>query len=135
MRRALVAAVAVALAVGATACGSKGNGMSDAAQRQLSALVGQVRNAADARDATGAGRALYELSATVHRYEQNGDLSSARADEILGAATQVAGHLALITTTTTTTTTTTMPAPPPPPPKKDHHDKHGDHKGPGGGGD
>src|SRR5579862_4846000 len=45
VRRALVAAVAVALAVGATACGSKGNGMSDAAQRQLSALVGQVRNA------------------------------------------------------------------------------------------
>jgi hypothetical protein len=121
VRRALSTTLLIALAVAAGACGGKHNGLSDAAQRQLNAMVGQVRAAADAREVAGADRVLAELRRAVHSYQQNGDLSSARASEILDAATLVQARLALVTTTTTTTTTL-------PPSSNEEHD-HGKHRG------
>jgi hypothetical protein len=118
----------LALAVGTAAagCGSS-RGMSDTAGQQLGALVATVRTAAAAHDAARADAALARLGHAVHNYERSGDISTARASEILGAAARVKTRLASITTTTTTTTTT-----PPPPPHEDHHDQnkhHGKDKG------
>jgi hypothetical protein len=106
--------------------------MSDRAGQQLGALVATVRAAAAAHDAARADVELARLGNAVHNYEQSGDISAARASEILGAAARVKTRLASITTTTTTTTTTTLP----PPPHEDHHDQNKHHgKDKGGKGD
>jgi len=113
--------VALTLGIALAGCGSSGS-MSDTASRRLGALVGKVRAAAVAHDATRADTELATLRNAVQGYQQSGDISAARASEILGAAARVKTRLASITTTTTTTTTTTLP----PPPHEDHHgpDKH-----------
>jgi len=123
--------VALTLGIALAGCGSSGS-MSDTASRRLGALVGKVRAAAVAHDATRADTALATLRKAVQAYQQSGDISTARASEILGAAARVKTRLPSITTTTTTTTTTT----PPPPPHEDHHDHDKHHgKDKGGNGD
>jgi len=107
--RAITAAVVVILA--AASCGSSG-AMSDTARQKLDALVGQVRAAAVARDRPEAKHALGSLRHWVHQFQQDGQISSGRATEILAAAATVEAHLAPYATTTTTTTTTTLPEPP-----------------------
>lgn len=119
---------ALALALVAAGCGSSGK-MSDSARQHLDALVGTVRTAAAAHDGARAHAALGSLRKSVQAYEQAGEISAARASEILAAAARVDGRLSLITTTTTTTTTL-------PQPQYDHgHDRgkhHGKDKGDGG---
>jgi len=118
--------VALTLGIAAAGCGSSAS-MSDTASQRLGALVGRVRAAAVAHDAARADAAIATLRTAVHGYETSGDLSAARASEILGAAAQVETRLASITTTTTTTTTTLAP-----PHDEDHHDRekhHDKHKG------
>ena len=123
--------VGLTVAIAAAGCGSS-RGMSDRASQQLGALVGRVRAAAAAHDAARADAALARLGKAVHDYEQSGDISAARASEILRAAAGVKTRLASITTTTTTTTTTSIP----PPPNEDHHDHDKHHgKDKGGNGD
>jgi len=130
-RVALLLVIALTLGVAAAGCGSS-RGMSDTAGQQLGALVGRVRAAAAAHDATRADAALATLRNAVKTYQRSGDISAARASEILGAAARVKTRLASITTTTTTTTTTTLP----PPPNEDHHDHDKHHgKDKGGNGD
>ena len=124
-RRVIGALALVAVAAG---CGSSGS-MSDAARDRLDVLVGKVRAAAVARDRYAADRALASLRQSVRSYQQHGDISAARATEILDAAARVETRLVRFTTTTTTTTTTL------PEPSDEGHDRpeHGDkdkgHKG------
>jgi len=129
--RAVTAAVAVILV--AASCGSSGR-MSGTARQKLDALVGQVRAAAVARDRPQAKHALGSLRHWVHQYQQDGQISSGRATDILAAAAAVEAHLAPYATTTTTTTTTTLPEPAEHPEPKHHEpDKHhGRDKGPKG---
>ena len=117
------AACALAAAILFGACGSGGQGMSDAARRRLTPLVEQVRERAAAHDAAGAEQVLATLRQTVARFEQQGAISGADAEAIMHAAGAVESKLALITTTTTTTTTA-----PPLDEEQDHGDKHGHHK-------
>ena len=105
------------------ACGSKGQGTSDAARNRLEALVAQVRQHAAAHDAVGAEDALARLRRSVTTFEHRGSISAADAAAIMHAAGTVESKLTLITTTTT------KPPPPPPPEKKDHGPKHGHKKG------
>jgi hypothetical protein len=122
----MTAAVVVTLA--AASCGSSG-GMSDAARQKLDALVGQVRAAAIARDRPQAKHALGSLRHWVHEFQQDGQIGSGRATDILAAAATVEAHLAPYATTPTTTTTTTVPEP------DEHHEPdkhHGKDKGPKG---
>jgi len=129
--RAITAAVVVILA--AASCGSSG-AMSDTARQKLDALVGQVRAAAVARDRPEAKHALGSLRHWVHQFQQDGQISSGRATDILAAAATVEAHLSPYATTTTTTTTT-LPEPPEhrEPPKHHEPDKrHGKGKGPKG---
>jgi len=114
--RAITAAVVVILA--AASCGSSG-AMSDTARQKLDALVGQVRAAAVARDRPEAKHALGSLRHWVHQFQQDGQISSGRATDILAAAATVEAHLAPYATTTTTTTTTL-----PEPPEHREPDKH-----------
>ena len=130
--RAMTAAVAVILA--AASCGSSG-AMSDTARQKLNALVGQVRAAAVARDRPQAKHALGSLRHWVHQFQQDGEISSGRATDILAAAATVEAHLAPYATTTTTTTTTTLPQPDEHPGPDKHHEPdkhHGKDKGPKG---
>jgi len=114
--RAITAAVVVILA--AASCGSSG-AMSDTARQKLDALVGQVRAAAVARDRPEAKHALGSLRHWVHQFQQDGQISSGRATDILAAAATVEAHLSPYATTTTTTTTTL-----PEPPEHREPDKH-----------
>jgi hypothetical protein len=107
--------------------GTNDGGLSATTRAQLASLVEQVRSAAGSRDRQGAKAALAELQRAVASYKSQGDISSARAAEILTAAAQVQTNLALVPVPTTTTTTTTT-APP-------DHKKGGDGKGKGDKGD
>ena len=102
-------AIGVAIALGG--CGG-GGGLSSAGRARLGPLVEQVRHAAESRDRQRTQHALGELRAAVATSEKNGDVSSARAAQILAAATEVQNRLTLIPTTTTITTTTTTTTPP-----------------------
>ena len=93
--------------------------MSDTARQKLDALVGQVRAAAVARDRPEAKHALGSLRHWVHQFQQDGQISSGRATDILAAAATVEAHLSPYATTTTTTTTTL-----PEPPEHREPDKH-----------
>ena len=134
-RMIVVAALAVALAL--SGCGSGSNaGMSGAARSALETLVQRVRYAAEASDRPATQRALTDLVAALATYRRNGDVSSARAAEILGGVAGVESRLTLVATTTTTSTTTSTTAATTttvaPPPKGPHH-KKSDRKGPGDG--
>ena len=87
----------------------------------------QIRRAAEARDRVGAQHALAALQGAVAASEQDGEIGSAKAAQILAAAERVQHQLALVPTTTTTTTTTTTV------PEKKGHGKEGKHNGDGGG--
>jgi hypothetical protein len=116
------AACALAAAILLAACGSSGQGMSDAARRRLTPLVEQVRERAAAHDAAGAEQTLATLRQTVAQFEQQGAISRADAEAIMHAAGAVESKLALITTTTTTTTAPLSDE------EQDHTDKHGHHR-------
>jgi len=130
-----VAAFAFAAAVVLGGCGgSTGGGLSATARTRLTTLVEGVRRAADSGDRQAAQQALANLQGVVSSYESHGDISSARAAQILTAAAGVERNLGLIPTTTTTTATTT-----PPPPGHGHsgngpgNSKKGDKSNGGGG--
>ena len=107
--RVVVLTFAAVLALGGCG-GQSGGGMSSAARDQLLPLVQQVRRAAESRDVQGARRALTELQRAVASHADRGEISPARAAQILGAAALVQRRLGLVPISTTTTTTT--PAPP-----------------------
>jgi hypothetical protein len=69
---------------------------------------------------------LAELQRAVASYGKHGDISTARAAQILTAAAQVESRLSLVPTTTTTTTTTA------PGVGRGHGDKHKGDNGNGG---
>ena len=122
----LACAFAFAVACAFGGCGGGSDGLSTAARTQLTPLVRQVRRAAESLDRQGAQRALADLQRAVAASEKRGDISSAKAVEILRAAAGVESRLALVPTTTTTrattTTTTTTPA-------RGHGDKRKGDKG------
>jgi hypothetical protein len=121
-------AFAFAVIVAFAGCGGTNDGgLSATARAQLASLAEQVRTAAGSRDRQGAKQALTELQRAVASFKSQGDISSARAAEILTAAAQVQTNLALVPVPTTTTTTTTT-APP-------DHKKGGGGKGKGDTGD
>jgi hypothetical protein len=109
-----------------TACGGGGMPtMSDDAASRVQSQVTAVRNAVAARDADGAARALATLRSTVEHLRRSGDVSAAKASEIVAAATDVQAQLVAITTTTTTTTT--RPPAPPTKPAKGPKGDEGEH--------
>jgi hypothetical protein len=112
LTRSVALAFSLALVVGGCG-GSSDGGMSAAARSRLTPLVRQVRRSAESRDPQGVQRALTDLRRAVASYGNHVDLSAARAAQILAAATQVQGDLALVPTTTTTTTATTTTTTPP----------------------
>jgi hypothetical protein len=127
-RAPLACAFAVAVTWSFGGCGGGSDGLSTATRTQLTPLVRQVRRAAESLDGQGAQRALADLQRAVAASEKRGDISSAKAVEILRAAAGVESRLALVpttTTTATTTTTTTTPA-------RGHGDKGKGDKGGGG---
>jgi ribosomal protein S20 len=114
-----VGAFAFALALALGGCGgSTDDGLSAAARAQLTTLVKDVRRAAENGDRQAGQRALSQLRSAVASYESRGDISTARAAQILAAAAGVESRLALIPAPTTTTTTTKAP-----PDKPGHGDK------------
>jgi hypothetical protein len=121
------AAVALALVLALGGCGTSDDGISAAARSRLAPLVRQIRRAAESRDRAGAQHALAALQGAVAASEQDGEISSAKAAQILAAAERVQHQLGLLPApTTTTTTTTTIP-------KKKGHGKGDKHNGDGGG--
>lgn len=103
-------AFAFAVTFAFAGCGGTNDGrLSATARARLASLVEQVRSAAGSRDRQGAKAALAELQRAVASYKSQGDISSAKAAEILTAAAQVQSNLALVSAPTTTTTTTTAP--------------------------
>ncbi len=75
-----------------SACGGGGlPTMSDDAASRVHAQVTAVRDAVTARDADGAARALATLRSTVEHLRRSGDVSGAKAAEILAAAADEAG--------------------------------------------
>jgi hypothetical protein len=127
------------LALGSlSACGSASStsSYSAAAARSLQADLKSVDQAVVAGNDAQAAAALALLTNDANRAVGDGQLSSARAASILGAANRLRADLAATTTTTTvpattttsTTTTSTTTAPPPtapPPPAHHHHGKPG----------
>ena len=97
-----------ALAFALSGCGGGSGGLSAAAQSRLVPLVEQVRRDAESGDRVGTQRALAELRNAVASFQSHGDISSARAAQILDAAAGVESRLAMIPTTTTTPTPTTQ---------------------------
>ena len=125
-----VLAFAIAVAGSFGGCGGGSDGLSTAARTQLTPLVRQVRRAAESLDRQGTQRALADLQRAVAASQKRGDISAAKAVEILRAAAGVESRLALVPTTTTmatTTTTTTTTTPP-----RGHGDKRKGDKGGGG---
>jgi hypothetical protein len=120
----LAAALAAVVLVG---CGSSSPSISEDASQQLELRVEAVRNAAAARDRTGAEAALADLRRSVEALRSRDEVSSDRVSEILDAAATVEARLQSIPTTTTTTTTTL-----PPPTRGQDED---DNRGRGRGGD
>ena len=112
-----VGAYAFALALTFGGCGgTTDGGISAAARTRLTTLVKDVRRAADSGDRQAGQRALTQLRSAVESYESRGDISTARAAQILAAAAGVESRLALIPAPTTTTTA---------PEKPGHGDKGG----------
>jgi len=131
--RSVASVVAVGLALALGGCGGNGDGgLSATRQARLDALAQHVRAAAESLDREGSLRALTDLQDAVASYKNSGDISSARAAQILTAADDVRSRLDLIpTTTTTTTSTTTTTTSPPVGPGRGH--KKNAAKGNGGG--
>ena len=117
----LAAALAAVVLVG---CGSSSPGISEDASQQLELRVEAVRNAAAARDRTGAEAALADLRRSVDALRSRDEVSKGRATEILDAAATVEARLQSIPTTTTTTTTL-----PPPTRGQDEDDNRGRGRG------
>ena len=120
--------IVVAAALALSGCGGQNNDPLSVTERaRLAPLVREIRRTAESFDRRGAQRALAQLQVAVSSDQGRGDISAARAAEILTAAAQVRSRLALVPATTTTTTTTTTPPDGPPGPGNKKHDH-----GPGG---
>lgn len=85
-----IAAVALPLALGA--CGSD-PGVTEVASVDLLARVDRVEAAVDEGDAEAAHERLIALEKAVSRWLDDGQLSEARAAEILSASTAVAARI------------------------------------------
>lgn len=122
MKAPRLAVVAVgALAILAGACGSGQAPVSSSASAALTRQVSAIRASALRHDPETAAAELAQLDAMVTSLQQQGQITPARASEILVSASEVNAQLAAITTTTTSTTTSTTVAPTTTaPPKNDH---------------
>lgn len=134
LTRIAVVGVLVSGALGLSACGDDGSGVSASAAKHLDAQVEALRTtAADPRaDRQTAAHQLALLRDSVNQLQSDGDLSESAATRIRRAADAVESQLTeLPAPTTTTTTTTTIP------PSEDDHgngngrDGDGDRKGKG----
>src|SRR5262249_47478174 len=108
------------------ACGSRGQGISQAARDDLNPLISQARTRAAAHDAAGAAQALNALQQKAKQLERSDDVSPADAAAITHAVSEVESELAPAPTPPTTPLAPAPPFPPVPP------DDHGD-RGPGHG--
>ncbi len=94
----------LALAFAATVIAGCGGpaALSDEGAASLGATVGALRAAAEAGDVDRARSELLALRTSAAALQASGDISAARAAEVLDAAAEVESSLLLITTTTTT---------------------------------
>lgn len=104
------------------ACGDNDSLSSEAAQ-QLDMRVDEIRAAAEGDDRSLLEARLAELRRTVGELQSRGEVTEARAREILAAAAEVEALSFAVPTTSTTTTTTTAPPPPPDDDKDDDEDR------------
>ena len=109
------------------------------ASRDLQSRVDAIRTAADGGDVQGAQTLLAQLERAVERWQQRGDLSAGRANQILSAAQGVTALFGVVPTSPTPSPSpseTPKPSKPPKPEKspKDHGPGKSD-KAPGHEGD
>ena len=118
MRPALSTLLGVAVSsvlgiLGLMACGARTPAISQTASTSLSAELARIETAAANHDQAGAHAQLVTLRNHVLSYEASGQISGARATQILKTADLIDADLSLIPTTTTSTSTTTTEAPVP----------------------
>jgi hypothetical protein len=93
--------------LGVMACGARTPAISQTASTSLSAELVGIETAAANHDQAGAHAQLVTLRNDVLSYEASGQISGARATQILKTADLIDADLSLIPTTTTSTSTTT----------------------------
>lgn len=116
-RRVLVSLV-LALVLLASGCGSPA-AISDQASNDLRSRAAQLREAAEAEDRAAARQAINELLVALDRWQEAGEISVERADEIRERLATVDAHLDLLP----------PPAPATPVTVDDDDDDEDDHEG------
>jgi hypothetical protein len=119
-----VVVVVVAAAIVLAGCGSDA-GLSSSARARLAPLVEQVRHAAESRDVAGTLKALAAVQDAVAADKLKGDISGAKAAQILSDVSGVSGHLDLVSSTTIATTTTPSSTTPDTRPRPRKHEGKG----------
>jgi hypothetical protein len=95
-----------------SACGTEHPALTESAATTLAAQVAEARAAAASGDYDQASELLDQVDGTVAELRATGEISDARADDVLGATGAARDALtayAATTTTASTTTTTTEP--------------------------
>ena len=125
----LPTAVLAAIVGVAVACGGHAPALTSAAASRLGTDIGAIRTAAGRGDRAAAAAALGQLRVDVVAEQSRGQITSARAQQLLADAADVEAALGSIPTTTTSTSTTTTSTPAPPPLRPhpaDHPHRPGD---------